>query len=75
MAGTTKLCELESDLSLVDEKELKEKNKHLWKRIGGKQHYFECKFEIKVTIGPADIMFELCMLPTYSRAKLNRITD
>jgi len=51
---------VKSDLSSIDEKQFKQKNKHLWKRMGGKQHFYECTFEILVKIGPSDIIFELC---------------
>lgn len=59
--GTKTLVEIRSDLSSVDEKQFKSKNKHLWKRMGvRKQHFYECTFEIRVNIGPSDILFELC---------------
>jgi hypothetical protein len=54
------LVDIRSDLSSIDEKQFKQRNKHLWKRMGGRQHFYECSFEIRVTIGPSDILFELC---------------
>jgi hypothetical protein len=59
-ASTKSLVDIRSDLSSIDEKQFKQRNKHLWKRVGGRQHFYECTFEIRVNIGPSDILFELC---------------
>jgi hypothetical protein len=55
--GVEKLCEVESDLSNIDEKRFKEKNKQFWR---SKKAYFEVSYQVKVIIGSADLMFELC---------------
>ena len=52
-----KLCEVESDLSNVDEKKFKEKNKQFWKPG---QPYYDVLYQVKVIIGSADLRFELC---------------
>ncbi|KAK5165270.1 uncharacterized protein LTR77_009368 [Saxophila tyrrhenica] len=56
-SGVEKLCEVESDLSQVDEKRFKEKNKKFWKpgRL-----YYQVAYQVQVIIGPADLIFELC---------------
>lgn len=50
------LCEISSDLSAADEKKFVAKNAHFWSL---KKHYLRIEYEIRVTIGPADIRFEL----------------
>jgi hypothetical protein len=55
--GVEKLCEVESDLTSVDESSLKEKNKGFWRRG---ERYLELAYQVKVIVGPADLRFELC---------------
>jgi hypothetical protein len=55
--GVEKLCEVESDLTGVDESSLKERDKKFWRR--GKC-YLELAYQVKVIVGPADFRFELC---------------
>ncbi|KAF2433505.1 hypothetical protein EJ08DRAFT_583792 [Tothia fuscella] len=66
--SVSKVCDLTSDLSSIDEKQFTEKNKRFWKRLSGKQRCYECTFYIKVNIGPADIFFELW----FNGSKLSR---
>jgi hypothetical protein len=56
-SGVEKLCEVESDLSGVEESRFKEKNKKFWKpgRL-----YYQVAYQVQVIIGPADLVFELC---------------
>jgi hypothetical protein len=55
--GVEKLCEVESDLTGVDEPSIKEKNKGFWRR--GKP-CLELAYQAKAIVGPADLRFELC---------------
>ena len=48
---------MESDLSRIDEKRFKKKNKRFWKPG---QPYYEVRYQVKVVIGSADLRFELC---------------
>jgi len=50
------LCKIVSDLSSVHESRFKLKNRHWWS-IG--RPYRRCNYDVNVTIGPADINFEL----------------
>ena len=63
-AGVEKLCEVESDLSGIDDSRFKEKNKRFWKP--GKT-YYEVSYQVQVIIGPADLHFELCKYRTRPR--------
>jgi len=51
------LCEVQSDLSAADEKNFKRKYRHFW--TAGKT-YLRVDYQVRVLIGPADILFELC---------------
>lgn len=51
------LCEVQSDLSAADDKHFKRKNRHFW--TAGKT-YLRVDYQVRVLIGPADILFELC---------------
>ena len=66
-----KLCEVESDLTGVDESSLKEKNKRFWSRG---ELYLELAYQVKVIIGPADLRFQLCKYSS-SQAWIALVTD
>lgn len=55
--GVRVLCEVKSDLSTVDEKKFKMKNRHWWQF---KQKYMRVDYMVKVVVGPADLSFQLC---------------
>jgi hypothetical protein len=55
--GVRVLCEVKSDLSTVDEKKFKMKNRHWWQF---KQQYMRVDYMVKVVVGPADLSFQLC---------------
>jgi hypothetical protein len=54
-AGALKLCNVQSDLKEVNEREFELKNKHCWQ---GKR-YYNATFTVRVIIAPADLKFEL----------------
>jgi hypothetical protein len=59
--GVKVLCEVKSDLSTVDERKFKRKNRHWWQF---KQQYMRIDYVVKVVLGPADLSFQLCKLPS-----------
>jgi hypothetical protein len=63
-AGALKLCDVQSDLKEVQEREFELKNKRCWQ---GKR-YYNAKFTIRVIIAPADLKFELW----FKNTKYNR---
>ncbi|KAF2841345.1 hypothetical protein M501DRAFT_1029446 [Patellaria atrata CBS 101060] len=54
--NTHVICELQADLSSIDEGQFEAKNRHFWS-AGPK--YFKVNYQVRVIIGPADIRFEL----------------
>ena len=72
--GVERLCDVESDLSGIDEKRFKEKNKGFWKPG---DRYYEVHFQVKVLIGAADLRFELCesFSPARARVELTAATQ
>lgn len=56
--GVQRLCSVMSDLSIIDERIFKVKNRRLWQ---SGEPYYEIKYQVKVIIGAADLHFELCL--------------
>jgi hypothetical protein len=57
-AGVAKICDVQSDLSGVEESQLERKHKRgVCFRKG--RTWFICKFEVRVVVAPADLRFEL----------------
>jgi hypothetical protein len=63
-AGALRLCDVQSDLKEVNEREFELKNKRCWQ---GKR-YYNATFTVRVIIAPADLKFELW----FKGAKYNR---
>lgn len=59
-AGAKQLCTIRSDLSGVPDSDLdpKQKSKGLFARS---KRWFNCSYEVRATVGPADLKFELWM--------------
>lgn len=55
------LCEVTSNLSSIEESRFKKKNRHWWSI---RKPYLRADYQIRVVIGPADIIFQLCKLPS-----------
>jgi hypothetical protein len=54
--GVHKLCELQSNLKIVAEKDFKEIGNRWWSRT---KHHFEIRHSIRIVLGPNDTQFEL----------------
>jgi hypothetical protein len=65
--GAIKLCDVQSDLKEVNEREFELKNKRCWQ---GKR-YYNATFAVRAIIAPADLKFELW----FKGAKYNRSHD
>jgi hypothetical protein len=57
--GVERLCDVEADLTTLDDFVFKERNKQFWKRG---DRYLEVLYQVKLVIGSADLRFELCEL-------------
>lgn len=57
--GVERLCDVEADLTTLNDSVFKEKNRHFWKRG---DRYLEVLYQVKLVIGSADLRFELCEL-------------
>ena len=51
--GVERLCDVEADLTNLDDSIFKERNKQFWKRG---DRYLEVSYQVKLVIGSADIL-------------------